>query len=205
MGSIKDKFLPSVYGVGIVGCQPTAIERKALKEYKLWQSMLQRCYDTKQHVKHPTYSSCSVSENFKYFPYFKDWCNKQVGFGLVDEKGNAFTLDKDILIKGNKVYSEDTCVFVPFEINSVVIKRHKKRGDNVIGVCYQKSKRRFISQMSMQGKHKLLGYFQDEMSAFLAYKKAKETYIKELADKWKDHIDIRVYNVLMNYQVEITD
>lgn len=59
--------------------------------------------------------------------------------------------------------------------------------------------------MSMQGKHKLLGYFQDEMSAFLAYKKAKETYIKELANKWKDHIDIRVYNVLMNYQVEITD
>ena len=38
-----------------------------------------------------------------------------------------------------------------------------------------------------------------------AYKTAKEFYIKEVADKWKDKIDPRAYDALYKYQVEITD
>ena len=34
---------------------------------------------------------------------------------------------------------------------------------------------------------------------------ARESYVKEVANKWKDQIDPRVYEALMNYQVEITD
>ena len=41
--------------------------------------------------------------------------------------------------------------------------------------------------------------------AFLAYKKDKEAYIKDVANKWKDKIDPRAYEALMNYEVEITD
>ena len=55
------------------------------------------------------------------------------------------------------------------------------------------------------GRNVGLGYFNTEMEAFLAYKQAKESYIKEVANKWKDHIDHRAYEALMNYQVEITD
>ena len=50
-----------------------------------------------------------------------------------------------------------------------------------------------------------LGYYNTEIEAFDAYKQAKENYLKQLAEKWKDQIDERAYNALMNYQVEITD
>lgn len=50
-----------------------------------------------------------------------------------------------------------------------------------------------------------IGYFDNFNDAFLAYKKAKEAYLKEQAEKWKGKIDERAYNALMNYTVEITD
>mgnify|MGYP001557437674 CR=1 FL=1 len=33
----------------------------------------------------------------------------------------------------------------------------------------------------------------------------QEKYIKEVAEGWKDKIDSKVYQALINYQVEITD
>ena len=56
-----------------------------------------------------------------------------------------------------------------------------------------------------KGKKEYLGSFKTELEAFNAYKKAKESFVKELANKWKDKIDERAYEALMNYQVEITD
>ena len=103
-------------------------------------------------------------------------CNYQIGFNSLDEEGRCFHLDKDILVKGNKLYSEDTCSFVPAEINTLFCKANKTRGR-----------------------------YNTIEEAFLAYKQAKEAYIKELANKWKDVIDPRVYEALMDYQVEITD
>ena len=40
---------------------------------------------------------------------------------------------------------------------------------------------------------------------FNAYKKAKESFVKEQADEWKGKIDDRAYEALMKYIVEITD
>ena len=64
----------------------------------------------------------------------------------------------------------------------------------------------FKAQISKnKGKREHLGYFNTEIEAFNAYKTAKESFIKEQANKWKGQIDDRAYNALMNYQVEITD
>ena len=48
-------------------------------------------------------------------------------------------------------------------------------------------------------------YFNTELEAFNAYKEAKESFIKEQANKWKSQIDERAYQALINYTVEITD
>ena len=56
-----------------------------------------------------------------------------------------------------------------------------------------------------KGKQEKLGCFNNELEAFNAYKDAKEAFIKEQANNWKSQIDIRAYNALMNYRVEITD
>ena len=204
-GTIKDRLAPAVFGVGVLGDVLTTVDGVRLKEYELWKNMIKRCYSKNFHEKFPTYSSCSVSENFKYYPYFKEWCNKQAGYTSQDDKGNAFQLDKDILVKGNKVYSEELCVFVPKEINMLMVKCGRKRGDNPIGVFYHNREKKYVAKCKVSNKTVHLGYYLTSTEAFIVYKNFKESYIKEVSNKWKDQIDVRVYEALMNYHVEITD
>ena len=205
-GKVKDPRSPSVCGVGISGTKyPSRVNGVLTKEYELWSNMLKRCYSDTLKKKYPTYEGCKVSDNFKSYEYFYEWCNSQVGFDN-DGNGNSFQLDKDLLVKGNKVYSEDSCVFVPTEINSLLVKSEASRGEYLIGVYWDKTHKAFVALVNKnKGKREFLGYFKTELEAFKAYKKAKESFIKEQANKWKSQIDERAYDALMNYQVEITD
>ena len=201
-GEVKDRYLSSVYGVGILGTKyPSRVNGVKTKEYVLWKSMLQRCYSDTSKKKKPTYEGCEVSDNFKSYEYFYEWCHKQIGFNNKD-----WHLDKDLLIKGNKVYSESTCVFIPQEINSLLIKRESLRGEYPIGVYWHNASKAFEARVSKnKGKQECLGYFKTEIEAFNAYKIAKESFIKEQAEKWKSQIDPRAYNALINYTVNIDD
>ncbi len=201
-GGVKDPYSPSVYGVGIVGTKyPSSKSGVQTKEYKLWCRMLVRCYSESFKKKQPTYEGCEVSDNFKSFEYFYEWCHNQIGFGV-----KGWQLDKDLLIKGNKVYSENTCVFIPKEINLVLVKREASRGEYLIGVSWKKANKTFVATVNKnKGNPKWLGYFKTELEAFNAYKKAKEAFVKEQANKWKSQIDIRAYDALMSYEVNIND
>ena len=200
-GSVKDRLLPTVHGIGITGDSQVRVDGKHTKEYRLWNNMLKRCYSVCCQKVRPTYIDCSISENFRYLQYFKEWCNNQIGFNSVDEKGKPFALDKDILVKGNRVYNEDVCVFVPQEVNLLFTKRDKSRGEYPIGVSFHKSRGMLTATLN----NKYLGYFNTAEQAFQVYKTAKEAYIKEVANKWKDKIDPKVYEALMNYEVHIDD
>ena len=201
-GNVKDLYVPSVYGEGILGTKYlTMIDGVKTKEYVLWCSMLQRCYYDSFKKKYPTYEYCKVSDNFKYYEYFYEWCQNQIGFGV-----DGFELDKDLLIKGNKVYSETTCVFLPTEINSLLVKNTASRGKYPVGVSWHNASKSFSARVNKsKGKREWLGSFNTELEAFKAYKQAKESFIKEQANKWKCKIDERAYNALMNYQVEVND
>ena len=97
-GKVKDPYVPSVYGIGVLGAKyPSREGDRNTKEYMLWCSMLQRCYSTTLKKKRPTYEGCEVSENFKSYEYFYEWCQNQVGFN-----NEGWHLDKDLLMKGNK-------------------------------------------------------------------------------------------------------
>lgn len=205
-GNLKDRLRPSIYWVGVVGDKyltryklPNGKSKKR-KEYEIWSGFLERCYSEKCQIKHPTYRGCAVSENFKSYTYFYEWCNKQVGF---DKEG--WHLDNDILVKGNKVYSEDTCCFVPQEINGLFVKAKRSRGDYSIGVSYLKSTKKFHARLSTHTKQITLGYYDTAEQAFFAYKQAKEQHIKDVANKWKEQIDIKVYEALTCYKVDIDD
>ena len=195
LGKVKDYLHPSIYGKGILGEGFKQSESQSYS-FQLWKNMLKRCYSEVSFKKSPSYEQCLTSETFNGYQQFKTWCNSQLGFG-----NTGWELDKDILVKGNKVYSEDTCCFVPKEINLLLVKHDKGRGDYLLGVDYHKNRKQFRARCS--DKH--LGWFNTELEAFYVYKEAKESYIKEVANKWKDQIDPRVYEALMNYQVEITD
>ena len=201
-GGVKDHYSPSVYGVGILGNKyPSKVNGVLTKEYILWKHMLERCYSDALKKKYPTYEGCEVSDNFKSYEYFYEWCQKQIGFG-----NQGWHLDKDLLVKGNNVYSESTCVFIPAEINQVLIKREALRGEYLIGVYWHKKGKAFVATVNKnKGKSEYLGLFKTEIEAFNAYKTAKEAFIKEQAEKWKSQIDERAYDALMNYTVNIDD
>ena len=201
-GSIKDPYVPLVYGVGVSGIKyPSKLNGRNTREYDLWHSMLQRCYSDTYKNKYPTYEGCKCSENFKSYEYFYEWCHKQIGFGVAD-----FELDKDLLVKGNKVYSENVCVFIPSEINSLLTKRTASRGNHLIGVCWSNANKAFVAQVRKnKGKREWLGCFNTELEAFNAYKQAKESFVKEQANNWKSQIDERAYNALMSYEVNVND
>ena len=172
-------------------------ERFFTRAGMLWHGLKQRTNPngTKQ-IKSPHYVG-SINM-FKDFQSFADWCQNQKGYS------EGFQLDKDILCKGNKIYSEDTCIFVPQEINKLFTKRQSNRGLYPIGVTEDPSGLRASCQVG-KGVSKFLGYFSSPELAFAAYKTFKENYIKQQAELWKDKISDSAYNALINYQVEITD
>lgn len=193
-----------MYGVGMYEKGEFAASaggKTISNEYSLWASMLCRCYSEKSLVKNPTYSGCTVSDNFKNFQYFAEWCQSQIGFNF-----DGYTLDKDILIKGNKIYSEDTCFFVPRKINNFILTTKASRGDLPLGVCFHKQGNKFMAQCSdFNGLNKYLGLFATPEEAFQAYKAYKESLAKEFAKAYIGKVDDKIINVLNNYTVEITD
>lgn len=169
-----------------------------LSSYAKWKSMLQRCYSEKYVDRRKCYVGCSVCEEWLRFSNFKRWFDKNYIEG--------YYLDKDILVKGNKVYSPNSCCFVPHEINELIeIRKNKK---NKFYKCVEKTVNgNFRARIKRYGRREYLGTFATPEEAFYAYKEAKEAYIKEVATKYYNDGKIarNVYNALINYKVEITD
>ena len=203
-GFVKDRLYPTVYGVGVLGNEKCMENGCHTKEYNLWQSMLQRCYCPLYIKERPTYKDCSVSDDFKYLETFKKWCHSQFNYNEVDDDGIRFVLDKDILVKGNNIYSKDTCCFVPREVNLLFVKADKLRGSLPIGVNAN-GYGGYRASLRCHGKHKTLGQFKTCEEAFQAYKVAKEAHIKEVAEKWKGKLTKETYDAMLNYTVGLED
>jgi len=190
-----------VFGVGIndwVG--NVNVDGKHIWEYKLWKSMLKRCFSEKFKQKCPTYKDVTCSKEWLSMTKFIEDVSQMRGYGL-----EGWDLDKDILQKGNKLYSKSTCCFVPHEVNSLLIKSDKARGEYPVGVYFHKPSGKFVAQLTINGRLKHLGLFANPEEAFFAYKAAKEAQIKVVAEKWKHLLDDRVYQALINYTVDIDD
>lgn len=142
-----------------------------------------------------------MAEEWHNFQNFAKWFEENYNLETME----GWYLDKDILIKGNKIYSSETCCFVPQEINSIFTDRKSCRGELPIGVRLMNRCKKFYAIISVYGKQKIIGSYNTPEEAFEAYKTEKEKYIKEVADKWRKLIDTRVYQALYNHQVEITD
>lgn len=169
--------------------------------YSKYKSMHKRCLvGGAGQRNYPSYVGCHTSENFKDFQFFAEWSSNQIGY-----ERESWHLDKDILVKGNKLYSENTCAFVPTAINGLLIDKKALRGEWPIGVYFNKRDEVFTAYVCRDGKLEHISSHNNPYAAFLAYKREKERYIKDVANRWKPDVDIRVYDALMNYTVEITD
>lgn len=205
-GNVKSHFTPSVYGVGYIDYEKTKDENgKTVKSYFVWENMLMRCYSDEYQKKEPTYKDCYVCEEWLNYSNFKNWFNDN----YYEIDGQQMALDKDILVKGNKAYSPNTCVFVPQNVNNLFRKRNKARGKYPIGVYKPNNSNKYKVYCNVfnneKKQYKYLGYYNTIEDAFNAYKKFKETEIKQIADEYKDKIPNKLYEAMYNYEVEITD
>lgn len=191
-----------VYGAGVYkkGKFTSKKFNKITKEYRIWSAMLQRCHSEIWKLKYQSYRNCTCSESFKDFQYFAEWCQKQIGF-----ENDGWHLDKDILVKGNKHYSEDTCIFVPSRLNLAFVKNDKVRGELPVGVYFNKQMRKYRARLWLETGYTYLGSFDTSKEAFLTYKQQKEMYLKRLAETYAGLVDGRVIDALTQYVVEITD
>lgn len=202
-GEIKCPYERRVHGEGYLGVgEHKAVSNgKKTKVYKAWNSMIERCYDKRVHAKNPTYTDCEVCEEWKNFQNFAEWFEQNY-YEIEEEKT---CLDKDILIKGNKIYSPDTCVFVPQSINTLFVKCDATRGNLPIGVSYKKRINKYMAQCNLNGQIRFLGYYSNPEEAFQAYKRFKESVIQSKADEYLYQIPENLYEAMINYEVEEND
>ena len=80
-GKIKNPYFPEVYKKGMIGQKYKTRENNSeIKEYKIWHSMLQRCFDKKTKEKHKYYSSVTCCEEWLLYENFYEWLHSQENF-----------------------------------------------------------------------------------------------------------------------------
>ena len=191
---MTNPYCKTIFNVGYLGQGEYKSKDKNGKHteiYRTWYNMLQRCYDpyTINKDRNLTYIDVYVCEEWHNFQNFAKWWEENY-YEIPNEKIN---LDKDILVKGNKVYSPKTCIVVPQRINKLFCKRQNDRGTLPIGCSYS---------IKNSGNYYITVYCSIYITC---YKNFKEKYIKEVADEYKDLIPQKLYDALYKYEVEIND
>jgi hypothetical protein len=206
--SVKNPYHPEVCGVGIIGSKYAARlpHGKQTKEYETWRSMLRRCFDDDRKLLQPTYNDITCCNEWLLYENFYEWLHSQSNFNkwLNSKK---WAIDKDIIVKGNKTYSPETCCLVPKNVNNLFIKCQNTRGKYPIGVGKQYKNFTAKCQNQFTGKTEPLGTYKTIEEAFQAYKRYKEALIKQVAKEEYDkgNITKQCYEAMMKYEVEITD
>ena len=191
--------LPTVYGLGKNDMNFQGyVGGKRVWQYVLWKAMLKRCFDEKLKARQSTYKDVTCCDEWLSFANFLEWLNKEVGYS---GKPEGMELDKDILVRGNRVYSPEACPLVPRAVNSLLNSNGNSRGKYPQGVNYRKKTGKFVVQLSVGGKQKTLGYYNNPEDAFSAYKIAKEAHIKVVALQHKDVLKPAVFESLMSWEV----
>lgn len=207
-GNIRSLYYKEVLGVGCIGegKYDSKYYFKNANIYKYWTSMMRRCYSDKVIKNQPTYQEVMVCNEWHNFQNFAEWFEDN----YYEIEGQRMCLDKDILNKGNKIYSPDNCIIAPNDINNLFTKANKSRGELPIGVYYKTRDEVYVAQCNIvtpEGKRKSvwLGQYNNPEEAFIAYKTFKEQHIKEVADRYKDKIPSKLYKAMYGYEVENDD
>lgn len=192
-GQIKNPYDKTIYGVGCLGEGKYKAYMKGVhiqtKKYTAWQNMLCRCYHEKDRHLHATYEECIVCDEWLNYQNFAQWYDDN--FYDVED-GKRMHIDKDILCKGGKIYSPETCIFVPQRINMLFMKKSRIT-DSDLPTGIRRTSTGFIAEYNT----KYLGNYESLEEATTEYEKEKRMHIKELANEYRDRLPPYVYSVLL--------
>lgn len=188
----RDPYRRSILGVGYIGegQYKSSYNGQKYPPYVCWKNMLQRCYSEKYHERQPTYKDCEVCEEWHNFQNFAQWYEDN----YYEIPGKKMQLDKDILFSENKIYSPETCIFVPQNINSFFT--------HTSGVHFKAKDNRWEATTSDgEGNYIYLGYRITKEDALELYKNRKEEIAKELANRYIEYIPNALYEALYNWEM----
>lgn len=159
-------------------------EKRTTRLGRIWAEINRRCKPQGEfQKKRPTYTGCRNA--FADFQAFSRWAVACPGYGEVDEDGHVYQIDKDLLLPGNKVYSEETCCFVPRRLNSLLLACDSKRGNLPLGVCRETDTGKFLASIAKRN----LGRFSTPESAHKAWQREKVLAILSAANNLPEHLD----------------
>lgn len=183
--SEKSKF----HGFGITDVA-IGVDGVRNKYARLWESMITRVYSKRDKA----YVGVKISEDWSLLSNFlRDIANFKGYDKVLSDK---WVLDKDILSLDEKIYSKETCCFVPSEVNSFMVNFNKPKGEYKMGVHFCNREKKFVAQGYVNKKQKGLGYFSNEDDAHNAYMSNKRKQLLELIGKYEDSLDYRVVESL---------
>jgi hypothetical protein len=191
MGKVINRFEKSLFGFGYKGIGKHEFCENGLKtvKYIIWCSMVRQVFDKKYHETHPTYANTLICDEWANFQVWGDWFDKN----HID----GWQLDKDIL--GDKIYSPETCCFLPQEINQAFAVNTSGKTNLPPGV--RKNKNKFVGQIYFNGKAQISKSLETPDCAFRWYKEQKEKHIQQLANKWKNLLPENVYTKMLEHRI----
>lgn len=183
----------------------TRVDTVKTKACQLWENIRNRCQLLPKidEGKYGKYVECFACDEWLDFQKFAEW------FESVQFYKRGWQLDKDLLVKNNKMYSPETCVFLPEEINKALNTKSRERGELPLGLSWltpekQRINLQYDCKNSEFSLRRTMAKDQIE-EAFTLYKQHREGYIKFLAGKYKDELDPRAYDALMSYEITMED
>lgn len=194
-GFVRDPYYPTVEGIGFLGegKYQSKIGDAKVKAYTIWGAMIRRCYNEAQQVRQPTYLGCTVVEEWHNYQNFAKWYEANYVEG--------WDMDKDLLVTGNKVYSPDTCCFIPPEVNAFFTYDRVTKGSTPTGVSYRAERKSpfIVTCFDADTGGKLNRSFKTVEEALSLYKNKKELQARWLADKYKDRLSEKAYTALYSF------
>lgn len=136
--------------------------------YSKWRNMIKRCYDKKTQDRFPSYIGCEVSKKWSRFSAFKRWFLWYVEhYSLDKSKQKDLCLDKDIINKGNKTYSPESCALVDHVTNNFSLSGGSKRASSDMRVSFRKDTLKYSVSIKspITGRHQSLGCYKTKSEA----------------------------------------
>lgn len=199
-GLVRDFLGKTVFGVGYFGVGPHLARYPGrggacTKEYNTWNSMMMRCYGSNRDASMlRNYGDCIVCDEWHNYQTFADWCQTQP-----EMLCEGSSLDKDILVKGNREYSPENCCFVPSAINTAVTSAKHTNTTGSAGVWNQNGS--FVAEITLCGEGFAIGSFDTLDKAAYMRKSIKEAYIRGLAYVHKDKMSAKAYEQLKDWSL----
>jgi hypothetical protein len=194
-GVMKNPYDKTIYGIGYLGDgkhHPHAGNNGIqFDKYTVWQHMIGRCYCEEKRSDHPAYAGCTVCKEWHNFQNFGDWYDDNF-YDISD--GTRMHIDKDVLQRENKIYSPETCIFLPQRINMIFMDKEKNRDVDLPNAIY-----RCVNGFQSSYNGKSLGVFKTLEEAITAHDSKKRIHIKQVVNEYKNVLPPYIYDYLLKW------